>query len=90
MANCRRIRVSTVRKVVADAGEHRGALFDHALHPSPHFVKSNGGVPDLARAAGREVQHLSALAEIVDRSGQRQDRLYLIAQEQDRHRQQDD
>ena len=75
-------------QVVRDAGQHRGALLDRALDAGLHLHERLGRLADLAGAARPEVRHLAALAEAFGGLGQTQDRLDLVAQEQDGDEQQ--
>ena len=70
-------------QVVADAGEHGGALVDLALDALLHVVEGDGRLAHLAGAARRKAGHRAALAEGVDRRRQAQDRADLVAQEDD-------
>ena len=74
---------------MADAVEHRGALFGRPLDPALHLDEGVAGLPHLARAVRIEVE-IAALAEILRRVRQPQDRPDLVAQENDRDRQQHD
>ena len=76
-------------QIVADAGQHRGALLDRALDARFHLQEGLRGAAHFARAAGTEVRRLAALAETFGGVGQPQDRLDLVAQEQHRDDQQD-
>ena len=76
-------------KIVADAVEHRGALFGRPLNSPLHLDEGVAGLPDFARAMRTEVE-ISAFAEILRRSREAQNRPDLIAKEDDRDRQQDD
>ena len=70
-------------QVVADAGEHRRALLDGALDARLHLDEGLRRAPHLARAARAEIRHFAALAEAFGGVGQPQDRLDLVAQEDD-------
>ena len=75
-------------QVMADAVQHGGALLDLAGDPALHVEEGGPRAADLARAARPEIE-LAALAEILGRVRQRQDRPDLVAQEEDRDREQD-
>ena len=78
-------------EIMADAGQHRGALLDVRLDAVAHFQECLAGLPHFARAARAQVVwNFAALAEGIGRFSELQDRPDLIAQEQDRDRQQDD
>ena len=77
-------RVRMVRRSCDDAGQHGGALLDRALDARLHLDEGLRRAPHLARAARPEVRHLAALAEALGGVGEPQDRLDLVAQEQDR------
>ena len=71
-------------QVVADAGQHLGALLDRAAQPDAHGVEGGGGVAHLARAAGEgEVGHVAALAQRVGGDAEMLDRHQLAAHEPD-------
>ena len=74
---------------MADAVEHRGALFGRPLDPALHFDEGVTRLPHLARAMRVEVG-IAALAEILRRARQPQDRPNLVAKKDDRDRQQDE
>ena len=71
-------------KVVADAGEHGGALLDLPLDPPLHLYEGQRGLAHLARAARPEGIDRPALAELLGGIGELQDRLDLVAQEEER------
>jgi len=78
-------------QIVADARQHDGALLDVTFDAVAHLDEGMGRLTHLARAAGTEILgRRPALAEALRRLGQAQDRLDLVAQEQDRDRQQDE
>ena len=60
-------------QVVADAAQHRRALFVGALDAALHLDEGVAGLPHLARAARLELVE-AALAEILGRLGEPQDR----------------
>ena len=71
-------------EVVAHAGQHDGALLDMALDAVAHLDEGVGRLAHLARAARAEVLWRRApLAEALGRLRQAQDRLDLVAQEED-------
>ena len=70
-------------QVVADAGEHGGALLDLPLDALLHVVEGDRRLPHLAGASRRKAGHGATLAEIVDCRRQPQDRPDLVAQEDD-------
>ena len=70
-------------QVVRHAGQHRGALLDGALDARLHLDEGLRRAPHLARAARTEIRHFAALAETFGGVGQPQDRLDLVAQEDD-------
>ena len=72
-------------QVVADAGEHLGALLDLALQPRAHRQERGAGAADLL-GAGRAERQRAALAEGLGRLGERADRADLVAQEDHRDR----
>ena len=75
-------------QIVRHAGQHGGALLDGALDAPFHFNESLRGPSHFAGAARTKPGDFAALAEALGRIGQRQNRTDLIAQEQDRHREQ--
>ena len=74
---------------MADAVEHRRALFRGAFDAPLHFDEGVAGLPHFARAARMEID-VAPLAEILRRLGQAQDRTDLVAQEEDGDRDQHD
>ena len=76
-------------EVVADAVEHRGALLGRPLDAALHLDEGVAGLSDLARAMRAEIE-IAALAEILRRAREPQDRPDLVAQEDDRDREQND
>ena len=76
-------------QVVADAVEHRRALFRGAFDAAFHFDEGVAGLAHFARAARMEID-VAPLAEILRRLGQAQDRTDLVAQEEDGDRDQHD
>ena len=76
-------------QIVADAGQHRGALLDRALDARLHFQERLRRLPHFPCAAGTEVRRLAALAEAFGGVRQPQDRPDLVAQEQHRDDQED-
>ena len=70
-------------QVVRDAGQHGGALLDRALDARLHLDEGLRRAPHLARAARAEIRHVAALAEAFGGVGEPQDRLDLVAQEDD-------
>ncbi len=76
---------------MADAGKHDGALLDMALDAVAHLDEGVGGLAHLARAARAEiVRRRAPLAKAFGSFGQAQDRLDLVAQEKNRHGEQDE
>ena len=75
-------------QVVRYTGEHRGALLDRALDAALHLDEGLRGAAHLARAARLEARHVAPLAETFRSVREPQDRLDLVAQEQNRHEQQ--
>ena len=76
-------------QIVADAGQHRGALLDRTLDARLHFQKRLRGAADFACPAGPEIRRLAPFAETFSGICQPQDRPDLVAQEQHRNDQQD-
>ena len=74
---------------MADAVQHGRALFAGALDPAFHFDEGVPRLTDLPGAVRAEIE-VPALAEILGGVRQPQDRPDLVAQEDDRDRQQDD
>ena len=74
-------------QIVADAVEHRRALLGGAFDAPLHLDEGVAGLAHLARAARMELD-VAALAEILRRVGEPEDRPDLVAQEQDRDRHQ--
>ena len=74
-------------QVVADAVQHRRALLARAFDAPLHLDEGVAGLTHLARAARLELD-VAALAEIFRGAAEPQDRADLVAQEQDRHRDQ--
>ena len=72
-------------EIMADAGQHFGALADMALDALAHGDEGLGGAAHFGGAIGLEVRHGAALAEAVGGARQPLDRPHLVAQEQDRH-----
>ena len=69
---------------MAHAGEHGGALLDMTLDAVAHLDEGLRRLPHFARAARAEIGwRRPAFAEAVGGFGQAQDRLDLVAQEQD-------
>ena len=78
------MRVERRAQVVADAGQHLGALLDRAAQADAHGVEGGGGVAHLARAAGEgEVGHVAALAQRVGGDAEMGDRHQLAMHEPD-------
>ena len=76
-------------QIVADAGQHDGALLDIALDAVAHLDEGMRRLAHLARAARLEIgRRRPPSAETVGRLRQPQDRFDLVAQEQNRHGQQ--
>src|ERR1700722_19309573 len=71
------------------AVQHCSALFRCALNSSLHLNKSMARLPDFARSVRTKIE-VSALAKILRRPRQAQDRSNLIPQKNDRDRQKDD
>ena len=77
-------RVSTVRRSWLTPGQHDGALLDMALDAVAHLDEGLRRLAHLARAARAEILwRRPPLAEALGGFSQAQDRLDLIAQEQD-------
>ena len=74
-------------QIVAHAVQHCRALLGRALDAPFHLDERIARLTHLARAAGLEFD-VATLAEIFRRRGEPQDRADLVAQEQDRHRDQ--
>ena len=86
IASCSFMRVKRRAQVVADAGQHLGALRDLAADAGAHLVE--GAARDLAHLGGAvedELADIAALAEIIGGLRQALDRPHLAAHEQRRH-----
>ncbi len=71
---------------MAHAGEHGGALLDMALDAVTHLDEGLRRLPHFAGAAWAEIgRRWPPLAQALGGLGQAQDRLDLVAQEQDGH-----
>ena len=84
------MRVKRRAQVVADGGQHLGALADVAQDAVAHQVEGVGGLADLQGTARAEVADVAALAEAVGGAGELADRPDLQAQEEDRDRREHD
>ena len=73
---------------MADAIEHSSALFACSLDATFHLNEGMARLPDFARAMRTKVK-ISAFAEILRRLGQAQNGPNLIAEKNDRDRQED-
>src|ERR1700722_6546746 len=74
---------------MTDAIQHRSALFGCSLDATFHLNESVAGLPDFTGAVRTKVE-ISAFAKILRRLRQAQNGSNLIAQENDRHRQEGD
>ncbi len=74
---------------MADAVQHRRTLFARSLNSPFHFNESMARLPDFARAMRTKVK-VSAFAKILRRLRQAQNGSNLIAQKNDRERQEED
>ena len=74
---------------MADAVQHRRALFARSLDAPLHLDEGIAGLTNFARAARLKFE-IAPLSEILGGGRQSQDRANLIAQKQDRHEQQHD
>src|SRR5690606_4438380 len=69
-------------QIVADAGEHGGALLDLPLDALAHLDEGKARPPNLLRAPRPEIRrHRATLAEAFRRLGELEDRLDLVTQE---------
>ena len=75
-------------QVVRHSGKHCCALFHRPLDACLHLDEGSGRAAHLSRPARAEVRHFTAFTEALGGIGHPQDRLDLIAQENDRHNQQ--
>src|ERR1700722_17429123 len=74
---------------MANAVEHRSALLRRTLDTSLHLNESVARLPDLACAMRIKVE-VSSLAKILRRLREAQNRSNLVAQKDDRERQEED
>ncbi len=70
-------------QVVRDPGQHRRALLDRAFDARLHLDEGLRRAPHLARATRSEIRHFAPFAETFGGVRQAQDRLDLVAQEDD-------
>ena len=77
-------------QIVADAGQHVGALLHITVDPLPHGEEGFCGAAHFGGAIGLEIGHGAALAEAFRSKRQPLDRAHLIAQKDDGNTDKDD